>query len=135
MFEMWMDIGGHQQEEFKMYLENPMRSAAIHPTQDVDFIKPPMVDREGVIMCPNANYMHGSPSRIQGYRTQGRYLTQAEPGTLTNATLLVTGVKINRYTGGNTVPTAASIVNAGNYIHTWVPEDNNWTGSAAFANI
>jgi hypothetical protein len=94
MFEMWMDIGGHQQEEFKMYLENPMRSAAIHPTLDVNFIKPPMVDREGVIMCPNAINMHGAPSRFQGYRTQGRYLCQAEPGNLANAPLSVTGVII-----------------------------------------
>jgi hypothetical protein len=48
MFEMWMDIGGHQQEEFMMYLENPLRGAAIHPSLDANLIKPPMVDRKGV---------------------------------------------------------------------------------------
>ena len=135
MFEMWMDIGGHQQEEFKMYLENPMRSAAIHPTLDVNFIKPPMVDREGVIMCPNAINMHGAPSRFQGYRTQGRYLCQAEPGTLTNCPLLVTGVNNNRNTGGNNIPLAAGIANSGNYIHAWSPDDSNGTESAASANL
>jgi hypothetical protein len=59
-----MDIGGHQQEEFKMYLESPLRGAAIHLSLDVNVIKPSMVDRQGVIMCPNAVNMHGAPSRF-----------------------------------------------------------------------
>ena len=62
MFEMWMDIGGSCQEEFKMYMENPWRAPAIHPSTEINFVKPPMVDREGVIMCPNDVNMFGVPS-------------------------------------------------------------------------
>ena len=75
MFEMWMDIGGFCQEEFKMYMENPCRAAAIHPSTEVNFVKPPMVDREGVIMCPNDVNMFGVPSKFNNYRAQGRSYT------------------------------------------------------------
>ena len=72
MFEMWMDIGGFCQEEFKMYMENPWKAPSIHPATEVNFVKPPMVDREGVIMCPNNVNMFGVPSKFHNYRTQGR---------------------------------------------------------------
>ena len=72
MFEMWMDIGGFCQEEFKMYMENPWRAPAIHPSTELNFVKPPMVDREGVIMCPNDVNMFGVPSKFHNYRAQGR---------------------------------------------------------------
>jgi hypothetical protein len=48
MFEMWMDIGGFCQKEFKMYMENSWRAPAIHPSTEVNFVKPPMVDSEDV---------------------------------------------------------------------------------------
>ena len=47
MFEMWMDIGGFCQEEFKMYMENPWRATAIHPSTELNFVKPPMVIEKG----------------------------------------------------------------------------------------
>ena len=86
-------------------------------------------------MCPNAINMHGTPSRFQGYRTQGRYLCQADPATLVNCPALTTGVNNNRNTGGNNIPLAAGIANSGNYIHAWSPADNSWTGSAAPSNL
>ena len=80
MFEMWMDIGGFCQEEFKMYMENPWRAPAIHPSTELNFVKPPMVDREGVIMCPNNVNMFGVPSKFNNYREQGRSRNLVEKG-------------------------------------------------------
>ena len=80
MFEMWMDIGGFCQEEFKMYMENPWRAPAIHPSTELNFVKPPMVDREGVIMCPNNVTMFGVPSKFNNYREQGRSRNLVEKG-------------------------------------------------------
>ena len=72
MFEMWMDIGGHQQEEFKMYLENPMRSAAIHPTLDVSLPNAP-VARPAV--APSTRIMDLEPTTPIGiFLTLARYI-------------------------------------------------------------
>lgn len=62
MFEMFMDLGGHAQEEFKMYVENSWRAPVHAGYNDLNFVKPPMVDREGVIMCPNNINMFGDSS-------------------------------------------------------------------------
>jgi hypothetical protein len=67
-----MDIGGFCQEEFKMYMENPWRENAIHSSTEFNFVKPPVVDREGIIMCPNNVNMFGIPSKFHNYRLQGR---------------------------------------------------------------
>jgi hypothetical protein len=94
MFEMWMDIGGFCQEEFKMYMENPWRAPAIHPSTEVNFVKPPMVDREGVIMCPNNVNMFGVPSKFHNYRLQGRGRDVVDVGyTPINSSL----VGLNKY--------------------------------------
>lgn len=74
MFEMWMDIGGYSQDEFKLYMDNSWRAPAIHPSTELNFIKPPMVDREGVIMCPNDINMFASPASFA--KEQGQYLDQ-----------------------------------------------------------
>ena len=68
-----MDLGGYAQEEFKMYMENSWRAPAIAGGNDLNFVKPPMVDREGVIMCPNDANMFGVPSKFHNYRQQGRF--------------------------------------------------------------
>ena len=47
---------------------------------ELNFVKPPMVDREGVIMCPNDVNMFGVASKFHNYRTQGRSLTITEHG-------------------------------------------------------
>jgi hypothetical protein len=73
MFEMWMDLQGSAQEEFKMFYENSRRAPVAPGGTDINFVKPPMVDREGIIMCSNNLNTFGSAS---GHleRNQGAYL-------------------------------------------------------------
>lgn len=70
MFEMFMDLGGAQQDEFKLYMENGWR-APITPghSTEVNFVKPPMVDRQGVILAPNLVNMYGDPL-FSGYHNE-----------------------------------------------------------------
>lgn len=71
MFEMFMDLGGHMQEEFKMYMENGWR-APVHPGEtDLNFVKPPMIDREGIIMNPNAINMFGDANAANTHWEEG----------------------------------------------------------------
>jgi len=148
MFEMWMDIGGFCQEEFKMYMENPWKAPAIHPSTEVNFVKPPMLDREGVIMCPNDVNMFGVPSKFHNYRTQGRSFTFAtECGVAAlNSSLQATQATLGLNRGGICGPanaaafamTATLADTNRNYQHTWAPVNTNtefWTGSAAPGNI
>jgi hypothetical protein len=149
MFEMWMDIGGFCQEEFKMYMENPWRAPAIHPSTEINFVKPPMLDREGVIMCPNDVNMFGVPSKFINYRTQGRsytYVTECGATASLNSSLQATRTTLGLNRGGRPGVAAAgnfamsatmSDANR-NYQHTWAPVvagTEYWTGSAAPANI
>lgn len=78
MFEMFMDLGGHAQEEFKMYFENSWRAPTLPGQSDLNFVKPPMVDREGVIMCPNAINTFGDGNLISSHCEDGNYLTAFE---------------------------------------------------------
>jgi len=87
MFEMFMDLGGHAQEEFKMYFENSWRAPTLPGQSDLNFVKPPMVDREGVIMCPNAINTFGDGNLISSHCEDGNYLISFENitgPTLTN---------------------------------------------------
>jgi hypothetical protein len=145
MFEMWMDIGGFCQEEFKMYMENPWKAPAIHPATEVNFVKPPMVDREGVIMCPSDVNMFGVPSKFHNYRTQGRYLTINETSAITGATSSTAGSNKSGIAGlayvapATAFPLTATTADTyRNYIHTWNPlagSTERWTGTAAPSNI
>ena len=75
MFEMFMDLGGHAQEEFKMYMENGWRAPVLPGQSDLNFVKPPMVDREGVIMCPTMVNMLGDGAA--NHYDDGTYKTQS----------------------------------------------------------
>ena len=145
MFEMWMDIGGFCQEEFKMYMENPWRAPAIHPSTEVNFVKPPMVDREGVIMCPNNVNMFGVPSKFHNYRTQGRGLNFVEAGT-SGLVSSLNGLNAGGANGPSqtvadfTTIWASNAINDTyrNYRHLWHPTTAStdvWCGSAAPGNI
>ena len=140
MFEMWMDIGGFCQEEFKMYMENPWRAPAIHPSTEVNFVKPPMVDREGVIMCPGDCNMFGVPSKFHNYRTQGRYKCVTEAGFTYAKT--VDGLNKDAVpvpAAGTALPISDATADGyRNYIQTWNPvqgQTERWTGSAACGNV
>jgi len=131
MFEMWMDIGGFCQEEFKMYMENPWRAPAIHSSTEVNFVKPPMVDREGVMMCPNDVNMFGVPSKFHNYRIQGRALSNNEHGYLnivSSKTGLNKGGKNGNEISTGTYSTifASSTINDAyrNYNHSWYPSED-----------
>ena len=130
MFEMWMDLGGYAQEEFKMYMENSWRAPAIAGGNDLNFVKPPMVDREGVIMCPNNINMFGNTSRVG--QEQGTYLTS---GLLDISG--VTSVKAPAYAnyGLNVGRKPGTGTAAQNYIHVLAAAPTLWAGSVAPVNI
>lgn len=74
MFEMFMDLGGYAQEEFKMYVENSWRAPVAPGHSDLNFVKPPMVDRNGVIMCPNEVNMFGDSNLASVHNEDGSSL-------------------------------------------------------------
>ena len=88
MFEMFMDLGGHAQEEFKMYLENSWRAPVLPGSSDLNFVKPPMVDREGVIMCPTLVNQFGDSNLGCIHNEDGNqtidFFDLNNPGQLTN---------------------------------------------------
>ena len=143
MFERWMDIGGFCQEDFKMYMENPWRAPAIHPSTELNFVKPPMIDREGVIMCPNDVNMFGVPSKFHNYRAQGRYSTIADYGVADIAST-ITGINKDAVCGKATSATGQHPLASNmddsyrNFQHTWIPTTNStdiWSGAVASGNI
>jgi hypothetical protein len=71
MFEMFMDLGGHMQEEFKMYMENGWRAPVCPGEPDLNFVKPPMIDREGIIMNPNAINLFGDANAANTHWEEG----------------------------------------------------------------
>ena len=102
-----------------------------------------MVDREGVIMCPNDVNMFGVPSKFHNYRAQGRYLTIQTFGYPEIATSFA-GTNNNAVCGPAFSTTTAYPLAANmddiyrNFQHTWHPRPNSddvWTGSAASGNV
>ena len=146
MFEMFMDLGGHAQEEFKMYMKNGWRAPVAPGQSDLNFVKPPMVDREGVIMCPTPINLYGD--NISGaHNEDGNYKTVAASGvpgdqafTLSPSYVAGTsydptiGLNYNISTSTPYKPMAQGELGANSntsYLHTWVPTDNRWTGCTA----
>jgi hypothetical protein len=99
-----------------------------------------MVDREGVIMCPNDVNMFGVPSKFHNYRTQGRYLTLQDLN-FDPIFSYKTGANNGATCGGKASVTATPFSIAANmsdaqrnYQHPWIPTTNSneiWTGCAA----
>ena len=80
MFEMFMDLGGYMQEEFKLYMENGWRAPVCPGEPDLNFVKPPMVDREGVIMHPTNLNIFGDPNYANTHWQEGNQtLDDADP--------------------------------------------------------
>lgn len=155
MFEMFMDLGGHAQEEFKMYMENSWRAPVAPGQSDLNFVKPPMVDREGVIMCPTPINQFGDAafgthtedgnyktvtSDIVGATNAGYTLSQvgSATGNITTA-LYDTSLGVNAATNGTVMlatgpqyPTLGGFdTKTVDYLHTWLPSDSRWTGCSA----
>ena len=118
MFEMWMDLGGHAQEEFKMYVENSWRAPTMPGQPDWNFVKPPMIDREGVIMCPNPINQFGNVSKV--HNESGRYLLQKN-GLYTSGQTDINGVN-----GGNALSSgAATYSTTSDYKYSYNQDDFN----------
>lgn len=96
MFEMFMDLGGHMQEEFKMYMENGWRAPVNPGETDLNFVKPPMIDREGIIMNPNPINMFGDTNTAN---------THWEEGLQTLDTNDTNKLKFGYFNGDTYVPT------------------------------
>ena len=73
MVEHWMRMGGHAQTKFQMFMENTARAPVLPGQSDLNFVKPPMVDREGVIMHPTFVNMFGDPNTVCQRTEQGNY--------------------------------------------------------------
>ena len=59
------------QEEFKMYMENGWRAPVNPGETDLNFVKPPMIDREGIIMNPNPINLFGDANTANTHWEEG----------------------------------------------------------------
>lgn len=136
MFEMFMDLGGHAQEEFKMYMENAWRAPVAPGQSDLNFVKPPMVDREGVIMCPTDINKYGD-IMAGDHNENGTYKTALSATTPFNST-----VDGNAGVNGPIVAVIPNVTDvtpnrlneravSQSYVHPWVPADSRWMGCTA----
>ena len=108
-FELWMDLGGHAQDEFKMFMENAWRAPVLPGDTDLNFVKPPMIDREGVIMCPTMINALGDPDYRKENVERGVYIGRSNATTEPTGMLgkFATGVN---YTTATTLSTLANTV-------------------------
>ena len=126
MFEMWMDLGGYAQQEFKMYVENSWRAPIFPGGTDSNFVKPPMVDREGIIMCPNNINMFGSASQV--HNENGNYFLSRVSNTAGSIKNEANGQNIGRFPG--------TVANKGsNYAHSYLTTDPYTSTSIAPGTI
>ena len=61
-----------------MYMENSWRAPVLPGSSDLNFVKPPMVDREGVIMCPNLINQFGDANLANVHNEDGNQLVGFE---------------------------------------------------------
>eukprot|EP01039_Chlorochromonas_danica_P010985 gene10985-12220_t len=106
VFEHFMKIGGHAQTEFKLFMENSWR-APVPPNDanELNFVKPPMIDRDGVIMYPNNINLLGDRNIFSSHREQGPALLMQPNVVIQNG---AGTIQINNQTGGNQNYTVAT---------------------------
>jgi len=80
MFEHWMKMGGHAQTKFRMFMENSWRAPVLPSQSDLNFVKPPMVDREGLCMHPTPVNMFGDGNTLCQHNEQGNYRSARASG-------------------------------------------------------
>lgn len=123
MFELFMDLGGHCQEEFKLYMENSWRAPVPPGVSDLNFVKPPMVDREGIIMCPGPVNLFGDGNKFNIHNEDGLQL-------IPNVTATYSGTALSN---AAYIPTNyPNYSNGGNYLTT-VTNNNVTTGTNGYA--
>mgnify|MGYP000476297147 CR=1 FL=1 len=151
-FETWMKLNNLQQQEFKLYMENSWRAPVANDESDLNFVKPPMVDLNGIIMWPTTTNKYGD-NNVGGKRSIGHYLSAANAGTglqgggdfysnITGVNYNATGAAINfldtgtaKAPGSGVVPPGAAAADTGvviangagpyNYSHNYNPSDLN----------
>jgi hypothetical protein len=75
-FETWMKLNNFQQQEFKLYMENSWRAPVANNESDLNFVKPPMVDLNGIIMWPTTVNQFGD-GNTTSKKSIGHYLSYA----------------------------------------------------------
>ena len=110
-FETWLKLNNIQQQEFKMYMENSWRAPVANDESDLNFVKPPMVDLNGVIMWPTTINQFGD-GNTHAKKSIGHYLSIASTQAGTAADILAGkiagGEFFSNITGVNRNATAAS---------------------------
>ena len=82
VFDHFMKLFNSSQQEFKMYLENSWRPPVNPGQSHLNFVKPPMVDTEGLIMYPNVFNTFADPNTFAWKTEQGVYCTNyTDPDT------------------------------------------------------
>jgi hypothetical protein len=97
-FENWMKLNNLQQQEFKLYMENTWRAPVLPGESDLNFVKPPMVDLNGIIMWPTSVNQYGDCNSA-GKKSLGHYLSVANAGAggAAAADAISTGVGVGDY--------------------------------------
>ena len=103
-FETWMKLNNSQQQEFKMYMENSWRAPVASDESDLNFVKPPMVDLNGVVMWPTTVNQFAD-SNTHAKKSIGHYysVTDAGPGWTAGVAAAVgppVVAQADPYTGG-----------------------------------
>lgn len=76
-FETWMKLGNMQQQEFAMYMENSWRAPVAPGESDLNFVKPPMIDLNGVIMWPTNVNLYADKNQA-AKKSIGHYLANID---------------------------------------------------------
>ena len=63
-----MKLNNVQQQEFKMYMENSWRAPVANDESDLNFVKPPMIDLNGMIMWPTNVNMFADKNQMSKKR-------------------------------------------------------------------
>jgi len=84
-FETWMKLNNAQVQDFRLYMENSWRAPVLSDESDLNFVKPPMVDLNGIIMWPMTDINKFGDPNTASKKSIGHYLSRANAGTYTPA--------------------------------------------------
>ena len=119
VFDHFMKLSDASQLEFKMYLENSWRPPVAPGKSHLNFVKPPMVDTEGLVMHPNLFNTFADPNPFAWKTETGGYcMNYSTPdpkfaGSIANSTTF--GAKDLNTFGINSAPHDTAAGNFGLY--------------------